>query len=215
MKRRGLDGLADRSRARRPHLARQALERGAAPVGDVRAGIVGGEEGRVVVGVARQQRRDPARQTRMPGQRAVLGARQDEPRTQLRPDQRHQRTRRHQGGNCSCHHRHLRASFSVIPSEAARRAAQSRDLVIAARAPEQVPPLRSASLRSGRDDGGIVIRLVEASPLGTIPVIPSEAARRAAQSRDLVMLPAAPEEVPPLRCAPVGMTGSISPSVAP
>jgi hypothetical protein len=38
----GFGGPFDRAHARGPHLARQALEGGAAPVGDRRAGIVGG-----------------------------------------------------------------------------------------------------------------------------------------------------------------------------
>ena len=48
--------------------------------------------------------------------------------------------------------RDVRRMSPVIPSEAARRAAQSRDLVIAAGSPRAGP---STSLRSGRDDGAI------------------------------------------------------------
>ena len=44
-------------------------------------------------------------------------------------------------------------SLPVVPSEAAHSAAPSRDLFFPEAAPEKVPPLRSAALRCGRDDG--------------------------------------------------------------
>jgi hypothetical protein len=100
-------------RARRPgaQRTRQPLEAGAAARGDLLAGIVSAEELRVVVGVARHEFRERARHAGVAGKRAMLGARQREPRAELRPSHGHrdQQACQHQGRDRPdfeqfCHH---------------------------------------------------------------------------------------------------------------
>ncbi len=110
----GLGGALERALRPGAERARQPLEAGAAPRGDLLARIVGAEEGGIVVGVVRHQPGQGAGHAGVARQRAVLGARQGEPRAELRPEQGHhdhQACQREGRGRLdleqSCHHRSL------------------------------------------------------------------------------------------------------------
>ena len=81
-----LDGLSDRLRVALAIERGQAEESGAALLGNVRRRIVGVEEAPLVILVERYQRGEQPRHPRVSTERAVLGARQVEPRFEL--DQR-------------------------------------------------------------------------------------------------------------------------------
>jgi hypothetical protein len=78
-----LRGESDCFRETLPIEIRKPHETGAATCGDIFRRIVGSEEPRIVVFVERYERRDPARDTRMTGQRPVLRLEKRKPHLQL------------------------------------------------------------------------------------------------------------------------------------
>ena len=116
----------ERPHAARAQQARQVREGGAAPVGDLGGRVVGGEEMRVVEGIARHQRGDAPGEARMSGEGTMLGARQGKPCPQLQRQHEHRQGQQREHGDragiqCQRHRTSL-VSFPVV-STGARSAA--------------------------------------------------------------------------------------------